>query len=376
MLLLKQPVTIIMTYDSYVLQTMLTCIGNKRKLIPHLKEIVLDLKKRINKEQICVFDGFAGSGVVSRMLKTCIGNVISNDMEYYSFLMQKCYLNTPSEIEQKKIKEHIDEMNVIAENGPFVEGFISRLYSPKNTKEPKEGERCFYTRENALIIDSLMTYIFEKVEPSLFCYCMVPLLNKASIHTNTAGVFKGFYKDGKVGKFGGKGENALHRIMGKIKLDMPEWYPNSNCKVYNEDINTLIKTIPEDFDIMYLDPPYNQHPYGSNYFMLILIAKNEEPQSISKVSGIPSNWNKSNYNYTKKATESMKQLLHDGLAKATYVVLSYNNEGIIKDKEWKEIFEPYTIEKKEIVYDTFKGCRNLSSRNNKVNEIIYIISKK
>ena len=27
------------------------------------------------------------------------------------------------------------------------------------------------------------------------------------------------------------------------------------------------------FDLAYFDPPYNQHPYGSNYFMLNTIAK-------------------------------------------------------------------------------------------------------
>lgn len=365
-----------MSSDSYVFQTMLTCIGNKRKLIPHLKDLMKDLKSRLNKDNITVFDGFAGSGVVSRMFKTMFNQVISNDLEYYSYLMQKCYLNTPSEENKEKIIKHIKNMNTIAETGPYIEGFISKLYAPKNTKQPKVGERCFYTRENALIIDTLMKYIFEKVEPDLFHYCMVPLLNKASIHTNTAGVFKGFYKDGNVGKFGGKAGNALQRIMNQIKLDIPIWSHKTNCKVYNKDINELIKTVEEDFDIMYLDPPYNQHPYGSNYFMLNLIAKNDEPQTISKVSGIPSDWNKSNYNYTKTAYDSMKELLIYGLKKATYVVMSYNNEGIIKDNEWKTLFESYNIEKKEIVYDTFKGCRNLSSRSNKVNEIIYIISKK
>ena len=63
-------------------------------------------------------------------------------------------------------------MNNIAENGPFIEGIICKLYAPKNTKDIKEGERCFYTRENALIIDTLRKYIkdnIEETEYSLDC---------------------------------------------------------------------------------------------------------------------------------------------------------------------------------------------------------------
>ena len=51
-------------------------------------------------------------------------------------------------------------------------------------------------------------------------------------------------------------------------------------------------------DVAYLDPPYNQHPYGSNYFMLNLLASGREPaaEELSQVSGIPKNWNRSHYN--------------------------------------------------------------------------------
>ena len=71
----------------------------------------------------------------------------------------------------------------------------------------------------------------------------------------------------------------------------------------------------------------------------------------------------------------MRELLEDSLAKATYVVLSYNNEGIITDEDWTVIFEQYIVEKREIEYDTFKGSRNLQNRSDKVMEIMYIISK-
>jgi adenine-specific DNA-methyltransferase len=239
------------------------------------------------------------------------------------------------------------------------------------------NERCFYTRENALIIDSLRKYITDHVPEELFCYCIVPLLNKASIHTNTCGVFKGFYKKDGLGCFGGAGKNALSRIMKNITLDIPIW---TDCQFksmcYNKDINILINELPDNIDVIYLDPPYNQHPYGSNYFMLNIIAKNEEPVEISKVSGIPTNWNKSNYNTHTSAIKSMKDLLEKGLQKSKYIIISYNNEGIITEEDWKDIFKDYTVKKYEIKYDTYKGSRNLKERSDKVIEIMYLVTKK
>jgi adenine-specific DNA-methyltransferase len=367
------------TDDDFVFQPMLTCIGNKRKLVNHIYDITASLQERLGKEKLCVMDGFTGSGVVARALLPLCHTMITNDLENYAYLMSQCFLETPTMETQTRIAQHITKMNTIALSGPYIEnGIITRLYAPQNTENIQIGERCFYTHENALIIDTLRKYISDTVEPELQVYCLVPLLIKASIHTNTAGVFKGFYKDGERGCFGGAGKNALSRIMKPITLDLPVWMPPQNHTVhcYNGNINSIMENIDIPIDVLYLDPPYNQHPYGSNYFMLNVIAQNEEPTKVSKVSGIPTNWNKSAYNSKATAIRDMVHLLEIGVQKATYVILSYNDEGIIDAENWATIFAPYQVEKREILYDTFKGSRNLKDRSNKVVEIMYIISKK
>ena len=362
--------------DPFIYQTMLTCIGNKRKLVKNIHAIIEELATNLGKPRLNIVDGFAGSSVVSRDLSYLADHLYTNDLELYSYLMAKCYLDTPTLSQQAQIKHHIDTMNALAETGPFMtDGIIARLYAPQETENIKKGERCFYTRENALIIDTLRRYIEDHVEKELAVYCLVPLLNKASINTNTAGVFKGFYKKDDIGCFGGKGEFALSRIKKPISLDLPIWQQGgytAHCS--NKDINVLVQELPADIDVMYLDPPYNQHPYGSNYFMLNVIAKNEEPKDLSDVSGIPKDWNKSNYNKRASAIEAMKNLLANGLKKAKYLLISYNNEGIITDADFKELYSGYTVKKYEIKYDTFKGCRNLKERSDKVVEIMYLIS--
>jgi adenine-specific DNA-methyltransferase len=363
--------------NPFIYQPMLTCIGNKRKLITNIHNIISQIKQTLGKSKLNIVDAFAGSSVVSRMLTFHADTLHTNDMELYSYIMAQCYLITPSPSQQNDIQTHIHNMNHLAINGPYTPGIICSHYAPAVTSDIKDGERCFYTRENAVIIDTLLTYI-DKVEPELKVYCLAPLLVKASIHTNTAGVFKGFYKKDNIGCFGGSGENALSRIMKPIVLEMPIWNTGETYTslCYNGDINNVIKTIPANIDIIYLDPPYNQHPYGSNYFMLNVIAMNTPPVEPSKVSGIPKTWNKSDYNTKTSAVTAMQNLLHECMQKTEYVILSYNNEGIITESQWATLFEPYTVTKHEITYDTYKGSRNLKKRSNKVIEIMYVIQKK
>ena len=93
-------------------------------------------------------------------------------------------------------------------------GMITELYSPN-----EDCDRCFYTPENAMRIDGMIDYIHRNVPDHLKPYCLGPLVVKASIHTNTSGVFKGFHKGG----WGGKGGHAVDRITKRIEVETPIW---------------------------------------------------------------------------------------------------------------------------------------------------------
>ena len=361
-------------------QTMMTCIGNKRKFLSNIESIINEIKKSLNKKKLNMFDAFSGSGIVARMMSYHSDKLIVNDLEKYSYIINKCYLETPNKSDQIKINNYIEDINkYIANPDNLVEGIITKNYAPKNTNNIQLGERCFYTRENAMIIDTIRKYIDDKIDEKFRLYILGLLLVKASIHNNTGGVFKGFYKSKitKIGAWGGDGENALARIKGLIQLESIIWNNENkfDLEVHNDDTNEVIKKL-NDLDLIYLDPPYNQHPYGSNYFMLNTIAKNQLGDFISSVSGIPHDWNKSNYNYKIKAVDSMKELLNIGLQKSKFILLSYNDEGIITKEDWDLIFKDYNVKKYEFLYDTYKASRNLKKRNNKVIENMYLISLK
>ena len=351
----------------YIHQPMITYLGNKRKLVGWIMEIVTSLHPQR------ILDGFAGSGVVSRAFRTICSELHSNDKEHYSYILLRCFLETPTAEQQVRIEQHVVHMEEWEQ-----EGFVTRLYAPLDTNAPQANERCFYTHENAVKIDSMLAYIVS-IEEDIRHYLLGPLLVKASIHVNTAGVFRGFYKKDGVGHFGGAGENALERILAPIQWSMPIWCDHP-CRVhcYESDLLTLVTGFPNDsLDLIYLDPPYNEHPYGSNYFMLNLIAKNEEPLTYSRVSGIPTEWNKSAFNGRGKALDAMLELLRVCLVKAQYILISYNNEGLITAEQWTDLVIKLGCQMKQYEkdYDTYHGSRNLAARNKKVIERMYLLSR-
>ena len=87
---------------------------------------------------------------------------------------------------------------------------------------------------------------------------------------------------------------------------------------------------------MYLDPPYNKHPYCIYYFMLSIINNWNITEDIpATYRGQPKNWTTSDYNSTHKAYECFSQLVKS--IKAKYIVLSYNNKGILSKNQIVEI---------------------------------------
>ena len=305
-------------------------------------------------------------------MKQHASKLISNDLEEYAYILNKCYLANKSEV---NMDELISWFNYIKEstNVELKNGFISEMYAPRDINNIKKGERCFYTTRNAKYIDTVRQLIND-VPKDLQCYYIAPLLAEASIKNNTSGVFKGFYKNSKtgVGQFGGNDKNSLSRIKKDIELNLPV-FSNYECevKIYKEDANKLVKEL-EIVDLMYMDPPYNQHPYGSNYFMLNLINQYEKPTNVSQVSGIPKDWNRSEFNKSKEALKVFEELCNN--AKARYLLISFNSDGFIKKKEMVEMLSKIgKVMLFERRYNTFRGSRNLNNRNIHVKEFLYLV---
>lgn len=370
------PVRLLNLKDPFFHSHLITYIGNKRRLLHFLYQGFSSIRDRIGKNKLVVFDGFAGSGAVARLLKAFACELHVNDLEDYSETINRAYLTNLSDIDSEKLSNYISWLNINKlKTSSRKLGFIEKNYAPKNDNSIHIGERVFYTNTNARIIDNIRHLINEIPEPYK-TLSLASLLIKASVHTNTSGVFKGFHKRNGIGHFGGQGENALSRIKREITLDTPIFSEfECDVSVYKQDINTLIRSskLPE-FDLVYYDPPYNQHPYGSNYFMLNLINRGKEQDIQDGVSGIVKDWNRSAYNKKNTAEDAMECLLRD--TRSRFIAISYNDEGIIPIENFERILSRYG--KWEVLqqdYNTYRGSRNLSGRNMKVKELLWILEK-
>lgn len=360
--------------SDYFLSHLITYIGNKRRLLPFINEAIVKVKKQLKKDKITALDGFSGSGVVARLLKYHTTNLISNDFEEYTHTINTAYLANKKDVDIPRLEKAIKYLNDNKLKKTKSDYFITKNYAPKDDKHIKAGERVFYTRKNAEIIDNIRYMIEHHIENDLKIYCLSALLIKASIHNNTSGVFKGFHKKNGIGHFGGAGENALTRILRDITLDVPIFAETeNNVQVFCKDTNELVKEI-EPVDLAYFDPPYNQHPYGSNYFMLNIINGGKPVPIQSGVSGIVEDWQRSDYNKGTPAEKAMDELIKNTPAK--YILISYNNEGIIPINKFEKIVSKYgEWELLEQEYNTYRGSRNLRDRSNKVQELLWLIKK-
>jgi len=355
----------------------ITYIGNKRILISNIENEIFKIEKELKKERLVCADFFSGSGIVSRMLKSHSEKLYSNDLENYARILNDCYLTNKKDFDEALYDKLHKEILKKSEENP-VSGIITEDYAPAVTEKIKKGERAFYTHENAVRIDSYRKYIEELVPLHMQKFFLAPLLTEASIHVNTSGVFKGFYKNPatKTGCFGGAAKNALSRICGDIELKKPVFSNfDSDVTLFQKDAVILAGEL-KGLDVAYLDPPYNQHPYGSNYFMLNLILENkiQDEVRVSKVSGIPSNWNRSAFNKKQAALKSMEEII--SRLDAKYTVISYNSEGFISFEDMETMLRKYgEVRTVGIPYNTFRGSRNLSGRDIHVTEYLFILKK-
>ncbi|ULQ58762.1 DNA adenine methylase [Brucepastera parasyntrophica] len=360
----------------FLTDQLITYLGNKRNLLPFIGEAVGRIRKRTGQSRHSFFDVFSGSGVVSRYFKKYASLLAVNDLEPYAAVINRCYLANSTVLDEAALRELYSEISGRLDTEPLVPGIISGLYAPQDDTNIRKDERVFYTSRNARYLDTARSYISSLPE-QFQDFFLAPLLSEASIHANTAGVFKGFYKNREtgVGQFGGKNRDALSRICGDIRLQYPV-FSNFECEthIFSGDANEVCAAVPE-VDIAYIDPPYNQHPYGSNYFMLNLLTDYRVPEKISPVSGIPENWKRSRFNRRQAAVSAFTDLVEH--IRAKYLVVSFNSEGFISLGEMQNILTGFgALEILEIPYTAFRGSRNLNGRNIHVTEYLYILEKK
>lgn len=359
----------------YLTRQLITCLGNKRALLGPIEAALERVRRRLGGRRVAALDAFAGSGVVSRLLKPHAHRLLSNDLEPYAASLARCFLTNRSEGRLEELIEVVNDLNRRVEARRLPRGFIEEMYAPRDEARIRGEDRVFYTKDNARRLDDYRRYLGELPE-AWFRLLIGPLLGRASVHANTAGVFKGFYKDRAtgIGQFGGSGRDALSRIRGKVELEVPV-LSRHECaiEVYEEDANALARRV-RGLDLAYIDPPYNQHPYGSNYFMLNLLVSYARPTEVSAVSGIPRDWRRSGYNSRRTAQRLLAELLAQ--LDAPFLLVSANDEGFVASEDMAALLAGLgRVQVFETRYPAFRGSRSFERRPIHVTERLFLVER-
>jgi adenine-specific DNA-methyltransferase len=330
-------------------------IGSKNKLSTFLLESIQHAVGSDLREMVFC-DLFAGTGSVGRTFKPLVGKVISNDLEYYSYVVNQQYIGNCSLI--KGVENRIKELNQL----PGIHGSISEYYSQLG----KEN-RNYYSPQNAQKIDAIRQQIEvwkneKEINQATYFLLLTALIEAADKIANTAAVYGAFLKQLK--------KTAQQDIV----LVLPECvFTQQKNEVYNEDGNELIKRIKGD--ILYLDPPYNQRQYGANYHVLTTLAKYDAftPQGVTGLR----EYNKSAYCSRLGVVKAFEELLQN--AQFQFIFLSYNNEGLMSPEVIQSIMEKYgTYALATTEYQRFKADKT-ANRNHKASstvEYLHILHKK
>jgi adenine-specific DNA-methyltransferase len=253
--------------------------------------------------QLVFCDLFAGTGIVGRTFKPLVKELISNDVEFYSYILNRTYIANHTAI---KDDSYIQQLNELAPK----KGFIYENYG-----ESGKADRLYFSEKNAQKIDAIRSQIevwfaASEIDENRYFFLLASLLESADKVANTASVYGAYLKKLKVSA---KKELLLLPALFEVNKGQTN-------KVFQQDANTLIKEI--EGDILYLDPPYNARQYGANYHLLTTIAKYDTFVPKGK-TGLR-NYYKSDYCSKVKVLNTFEELIV--FANFKYIFLSYNNE--------------------------------------------------
>lgn len=333
-------------------------LGSKESLTEPIIQLLAE--KNINQRELTFFDAFCGMGSVADALKTTYDHIIINDTLKCAttFTLGRLYANRCT-----FERLGLDPFEFLNNNNSTREDFIYTNYSPGGSN------RMYFSAHNAGRIDYFRFQIESwkdenRISDEEYIYLLACLMESVSDVSNTAGVYGAFLKhwDGR----------ALKPIVFS-RIDAA----NGNCPIvenHNGKIEDIVQDI--DCDILYLDPPYTQNQYGTQYHLLETLILNDNP-TISRVTGsrptgpMRSDWSKMYHVH----------ILFDKViaeTRARHIILSYNNDGFMSKEYIESTLKRYGLENSySCISLDYKKYNNTKCQGNDGHqEYLFYIEKK
>lgn len=276
---------------------MITYLGSKRKLVSQIVNTVTKVP-----EVTSVLDLFSGTARVGKALKEKGYTVTANDYMVYAYKLAQCYVEADKNKYQSDAEKLIRELKDLeGKAGYFTETFClkAKFFHPSN------GEK----------IDAIRERIAElSLDPILEAILLSSLMKAANRVDSTCGVHMAYLKE------------YPERAYTKLYLQMPELVVGEG-KALNLDVNKDMSGLPE-VDLVYMDPPYNQHSYADNYHIWETLVLWDKPEVYGKANRrVDLKKYKSDFNSKPKSGPAISKLISE--LKTKYILMSFSNEGFL-----------------------------------------------
>jgi len=351
-------------------------IGCKENLLDFIETFVK--QKNIRGNTFC--DLFAGTGSVAKHFKKLGYKIISSDLLYFSYVLQKVYIEQNQYPKFTKLLKHFKinpaeetlftsdsqsakEIIKYLNNLEGIEGFIYKNYSPEGT-QGQTNTRKYFTDDNAKRIDAIREKIEEWKKSTLlneqeYFFLLGALIEAVPFVANISGTYSAFLKEWD------------KRAFKKLTLEVPEIIKSAEThKVFNINGLNVFDQI-KGIDILYLDPPYNERQYAPNYHILETIAKWDKPE-IKGITGMRAYEDqKSEFCNSKTGIKALGEIIKKGNFK--HLILSYNDDGIMPENEIRKLFN--NAGKTEVTEQNYQRYKSNSNGDQKdgVKEKLYYL---
>jgi adenine-specific DNA-methyltransferase len=275
-------------------------IGSKRRLVPVLGELLAASGAST------ALDLFTGTTRVAQEFKRRGASVTAVDTARYSEIFARCHIVADAaEVDLARLEEALRYLSGLpGRPGYFTETFCvqARYFQPFN------GERVDAIRD---ALDA------EFADDPLFPLLLTSLIYAADRVDSTTGVQMAYVKQ------------WAPRSFNRLELRVPELHCGTGVAIRG-DATEVAGDLPP-VGLAYLDPPYNQHRYFTNYHIWETLVAWDAPSHY----GVACKRDDSRDASTKSvfnATRSMPGALERTIAavNAEVVVVSYNNESWVE----------------------------------------------
>jgi len=309
---------------------MIKYLGSKRALLPPIVEAVKALLPQGGR----VCDLFSGTARVGHALKGQGFGVWSNDHNAYAHALATAYVQADRDVWADRAALVLNDLTrTRPEAGWFTQTFCedARFFHPDN------GARIDAMRDRIEVMG---------LEPELKAIAMVSLMEAADRVDSTAGVHMAYMKA------------WAPRALKPLALRMPDLQPavpTRSCRATQADAIEIAGQF--DGDLVYLDPPYNQHSYLGNYHCWESLVLWDKPETYGVANKrIDVRTRKSAFNSKPGIGPALEAVV--ATIRAPNLIVSFNDEGYLTRDQLVEMLSARGhVQVVEIARPRYVGAR-------------------